>query len=123
MCNLTFFLNFSQSVLEEYAGPNVNLDLLYHFRESAEEENAPAPNAENAENENPVDAQNMLKPIKLENGKFKCPYCPYETKQKQHVNRHIKTKHFGNIFLLLLRLLFFTLLQNVNKLFWSKLQE
>ena len=57
--------------------------------------------AENVENESPVDVQNILKPIHLagnaQNGRWKCPYCPYETKQKSNVTFfHIKKKHLGN---------------------------
>ena len=93
----------------------------------------PFPGAENAsaaneENENPVDDQNILEPIHLagttRNGQWKCPYCPDETKKKYNMTAHIKTKHLGNNFKLLLRFFYcFTLLQNVNKLFWPKLQE
>ena len=64
------------------------------------EENVSAA-AENVENEDPVD---ILKPIHLAgntiNGKWKCPYCTYETKQKSTVTRHIKDKHLGNNILL-----------------------
>ena len=57
--------------------------------------------AENVENENPLEVQNILEPIHLEgntvNGRWKCPYCPYETKQKSNVTFfHIKKKHLGN---------------------------
>ena len=55
--------------------------------------------AENVENENPLEVQNILEPIHLEgntiNGRWKCPYCPYEPKQKHNVTRHIKSKHLG----------------------------
>ena len=48
---------------------------------------------------NPVDVQMILEPIHLagttEDGKWKCPYCPYESKQKHKVTRHIKIRHFG----------------------------
>ena len=56
--------------------------------------------AKNVENENPVDVQNILEPIYLtgssKNGRWKCPYCTDERKQKGHVNSHIKTMHLGN---------------------------
>ena len=54
---------------------------------------------------NPVDVQMILEPIHLagttEDGKWKCPYCPYrpccpyESQQKHKVTRHIKLRHFG----------------------------
>ena len=59
---------------------------------------------ENVENENPVDSQNILEPIHLagtsNNGRWKCPNCPHETKKKSHANQHIKLKHLGNNFIL-----------------------
>ena len=59
---------------------------------------------ENVENEDPMDVQNILEPIHLEgntqNGRWKCPYCPYVTKAKGNVTKHIKTKHLGNHFIL-----------------------
>ena len=59
--------------------------------------------AENVENENPVDVQNILEPIHLagtaSNGRWKCPYCSYETKRKFNMTRHIKDKHLGNNFI------------------------
>ena len=62
--------------------------------------------AENVENENPVDVQNILEPIHLagtaSNGRWKCPYCPYETKQKCGVTKHIKNVHLGKNFILCL---------------------
>ena len=65
------------------------------------EENVSAA-AENVENENPVDVQNILEPIHLagntQNGKWKCPYCQYVTKEKSNVTKHIKCKHLGNNF-------------------------
>ena len=70
---------------------------------TATEENASGP-AENVENENPMDMQNILEPIHLAgtsiNGRWKCPSCPLEAKQKGYVTRHIKTKHLGNNFTL-----------------------
>merc|ERR1712066_570153 len=43
--------------------------------------------------------QNILEPICLagnaQNGRWKCPYCPLETKQKPNMTRHIKDKHLG----------------------------
>ena len=70
---------------------------------TATEENASAA-AKNVENENPVDVQNILDPIHLagntKNGRWKCPYCPYEGKEKSKVRRHIKMKHLGNNFIL-----------------------
>ena len=55
--------------------------------------------AKNVENKNPVDVQNISAPIHLAgtplNGRWKCPSCPYETKQKSNVTKHIKTKHLG----------------------------
>ena len=60
--------------------------------------------AENVENENPLEVQNILEPIHLEgntvNGRWKCPYCPYVTKAKANVTKHIKIKHLGNDFIL-----------------------
>ena len=60
--------------------------------------------AKNVENENPVDVQNILEPIYLtgssKNGRWKCPYCPYVTKAKANVTKHIKIKHLGNDFIL-----------------------
>ena len=77
----------------------------------------PFPGAENAsaanvENENPVDDQIILEPIHLagtsRDGKWKCPYCPYVTKYNcSIVRKHIQHKHFGNNFILLLRLFVF----------------
>ena len=62
--------------------------------------------AENVKNENPVDMQNILDPIHLagtpKNGRWKCPYCSYETKQKSDVTKHIKNVHLGNNFILCL---------------------
>ena len=79
-----------------------NRQLLFNF--PATEGNVSAA-AENVENENPVDMQNILEPIRLGDrwdGGWKCPYCPYETKQKNNVTSHIKLKHLGNNFTLLL---------------------
>ena len=82
-----------------------NRQLLFNFPATvaAAEENVSA-NAENVENENPVDMQNILEPIHLagttNNGRWKCPYCPYEPKEKGKVRRHIKMKHLGNNFIL-----------------------
>ena len=95
---------------------------MYTFNVPAEEENAPAANAENAENENPVDVQNILKPIKLDNGNWKCPYCDMDTKRRSNVTQHIKNKHFGNNFILLLRFLFY-FVAKCKQIVWSKLQE
>ena len=60
------------------------------------EENASAA-AEYVENEDPLDVQNILEPIHLagtttKDGRWKCPFCPYETKQKHNVTKHIKSK-------------------------------
>ena len=59
---------------------------------------------ENVENEDPIDVQNILEPIHLEgntqNGRWKCPYCPYVTKAKANVTKHIKIKYLGNDFIL-----------------------
>ena len=46
---------------------------------------------------NPVDVQMILEPIHLagtttKDGRWKCPFCPYETKQKHNVTKHIKSK-------------------------------
>ena len=85
--------------------PANNRQLLFNFPATvtATEENVSAA-AENVENENPVDLQNILDPIHLagtsQNGRWKCPYCPYEAKEKGKVTRHIKTKHLGNNFIL-----------------------
>ena len=84
-----------------------NRQLLFNFPATvtATEENASAA-AENVENENPVDMQNILDPIHLagtpKNGRWKCPYCSYETKQKSDVTKHIKNVHLGNNFILCL---------------------
>ena len=34
---------------------------------------------------------------KLDNGKWKCPCCPYSSKNKFDVNKHIRLSHLGNI--------------------------
>ena len=84
--------------------PANNRQLLFNFPATvtATEENASAA-AENVENENPVDMQNILEPIHLAgrpfNGRWKCPYCPYETTQRIVVKKHIETKHLGNNFI------------------------
>ena len=62
----------------------------------SDEENASAA-AEYVENEDSLDVQNILEPIHLagtttKNGRWKCPFCPYETKQKHNVTKHIKSK-------------------------------
>ena len=41
-------------------------------------------------------SQTNLEPIKLDNRKWKCPYCAYSTKQRYDVNRHIKSQHLSN---------------------------
>ena len=41
-------------------------------------------------------SQTNLEPIKLDNKKWKCPYCAYSTKQRYDVNRHIKSQHLSN---------------------------
>ena len=68
--------------------------------------------AENVENENPVDMQNVLEPIHLagtaKKGRWKCPYCLHEAKQKCNVTRHIKDIHIGkNIILLIVIFILF----------------
>ena len=52
--------------------------------------------AENVENENPVDVQNILKPIHLAGTGmgWKCPSCPYKTKIVQNLDKHMRT-HTG----------------------------
>ena len=77
-----------------------NRQLLFNFPATvtATEEDVSAA-AENVENENPLEVQNILEPIHLEgntvNGRWKCPYCPYEPKQKHKVTRHIQIRHLG----------------------------
>ena len=66
------------------------------FCTQSDEENASAA-AEYVENEDPLDVQNILEPIHLagtttKDGRWKCPFCPYETKQKHNVTKHIKSK-------------------------------
>ena len=51
---------------------------------------------ESQTNLEPGVGQINLEPIKLENGKWKCPLCPYSNKDKRHAKTHIKTKHLGN---------------------------
>ena len=41
-------------------------------------------------------SQTNLEPIKLDNKKWKCPYCEYSTKRRSDVNRHIKSQHLSN---------------------------
>ena len=91
--------------------PANNRQLLFNFPATvtATEENASG-SAENVENENPVDMQNILEPIHLagsaHNGRWKCPYCPYEPKEKSSVTKHIRSKHLGNNLNFLLIFLF-----------------
>ena len=47
--------------------------------------------------EEPIAGSSQTKePIKLDNEKWKCPYCAYSTKQRSDVNRHIKLQHISN---------------------------
>ena len=76
---------------------HMNIHTGEHFLAypQCDDENSSAA-AENVENENPLEVQNILKPIHLAgnttNGRWKCPY---EPKQKHSVISHIKSKHFG----------------------------
>ena len=38
-----------------------------------------------------------LEPLRLDDGKWKCPYCAYSSKRRNVVNRHIKSQHNRNV--------------------------
>ena len=38
-----------------------------------------------------------LEPLRLDNKKWKCPYCAYSAKTRRDVNRHIKSQHNRNV--------------------------
>ena len=47
--------------------------------------------------EEPIAGSSQTKePIKLDNEKWKCPYCAYSTNRRRDVNRHIKLQHLSN---------------------------
>ena len=47
--------------------------------------------------EEPISGSSQTKePIKLDNEKWKCPYCAYSTNRRRDVNRHIKLQHLSN---------------------------
>ena len=47
--------------------------------------------------EEPIAGSSQSKePIKLDNEKWKCPYCAYSTNRRRDVNRHIKLQHLSN---------------------------
>ena len=41
-------------------------------------------------------SQTNLEPKRLDNGRWKCPYCPVSTKRRSDINRHIKSQHSSN---------------------------
>ena len=47
--------------------------------------------------EEPIAGSSQTKePIKLDNEKWKCPYCAYSTNRRRDVERHIKSQHLSN---------------------------
>lgn len=47
--------------------------------------------------------KNLLRHLNLECGKepqFQCPYCPKKAKHKNHMLRHIRSQHIGNVWML-----------------------
>ena len=43
-----------------------------------------------------VEKEEADEPIKLDNEKWKCPYCAYSTNRRRDVDRHIKSQHLSN---------------------------
>ena len=41
-------------------------------------------------------SQTNLEPKRLDNGRWKCPYCPVSTKRRSDMKRHIKSQHSSN---------------------------
>ena len=47
--------------------------------------------------EEPIAGSSQTKePIKLDNEKWKCPYCAYSTNRRRDVDRHIRSQHLSN---------------------------
>ena len=88
----TFFKNLFFSIIEK---ANKEADEVEENEEPDLEQ--PGPSQEiRVEEPTAGSSQTNLEPKRLDNGRWKCPYCPVSTKRRSDINRHIKSQHSSN---------------------------